>query len=109
MAWNPDITDRITVIEVYPAATLLCYGIQNSAYKEKGQKKERVAICNGLSKLMNIQCDSQKMILSAYVLDSAVCMLASKDFLNGDVYFPYDFEKAIKEGWIWVKKKCFDF
>ncbi len=44
------------------------------------------------------------MILSADVLDSAVCLLAAKDFLKGNVYFPSNLEKAKKEGWIWVKK-----
>lgn len=104
MAWDPDKVDGISVIEVYPAATLQCYGIRNSGYKEKGQKAEREDILKGLGQVMDIQCNSQHMILSADVLDSAVCLLAAKDFLNGDVYFPNDLEQAKKEGWIWVRK-----
>lgn len=104
MAWNPEKINEFSVIEVYPAATLQCYGILNSGYKEKERKAEREDILNGLGKVMEIQCDSKHMILSADVLDSTVCLLAAKDFLNGDVYFPNDFEKAKKEGWIWVKK-----
>lgn len=104
MAWSSDKVNAISVIEVYPAATLQCYGIRNGGYKEKGQKDEREDILKGLGKNMEIQCDLQHMIQSADVLDSAVCLLAAKDFLDGDVYFPNDFEKAKKEGWIWVKK-----
>jgi len=104
MAWHPEETNGISVIEVYPAATLQCYGIRNSGYKEKGQQIEREDILNGLMDVIDIQCNSQNMILNADVLDSIVCLLAAKDFLNGEVYFPKNLEKAKKEGWIWVKK-----
>lgn len=104
MAWNPEIVNGISVIEVYPAATLQAYGIRSCGYKVKVQKDEREDILNELEKVMEIRCDSSQMILSADVLDSAVCLLAAKDFLNGNVYFPSDMEKAKKEGWIWVKK-----
>lgn len=40
----------------------------------------------------------------ADILDGVDCLLTAKDFLNSDVYFPSDFDKAKKEGWIWVKK-----
>lgn len=104
MAWNPEKLGGISVIEVYPAATLQCYGIRSVGYKEKEQKDERDDILNALKKVMDIRCDLLHMRQSADVLDSAVCLLAAKDFLNGDVYFPRDFEKAKKEGWIWIKK-----
>ncbi len=104
MAWSPEKLNAISVIEVYPAATLQCYGIRNGRYKEKGQKDEREDILKGLGKVMEIKCDMQNMIQSADILDSAVCLLAAKDFLDGDVHIPNDVEKAKKEGWIWVKK-----
>lgn len=104
MAWSPEKPNGIAVIEVYPAATLQCYGIRNSKYKEKEQEAERKNILYELSKHMKIECDLIHMQQSADVLDSAVCLLAAKDYLNGDVYFPNDFKKAEKEGWIWVKK-----
>lgn len=98
---------RFSVIEVYPAATLQCYGIQNTQYKEKDQEKQRGNILFELGKLMSIGCNSlqiQQMHHNADILDSAVCLLAAKDFLNGEVYPPADYKKAKKEGWIWVKK-----
>lgn len=104
MAWNPKMLNQISVIEVYPAATLQSYGIRSGGYKEKGQKAQRDNILSGLEKVMDIRCDSLHMRQNADVLDGAVCLLAAKDFLNGDVYFPSDFDKAKKEGWIWVKK-----
>lgn len=104
MAWSPEKLDSFSVIEVYPAATLQCYGIRNSEYKKNGQKDEREDILKGLEKVMKIQCEMRQMIQSADVLDSAVCLLSARDFLNGDVYFPNDIDKAKKEGWIWVKK-----
>ncbi|NCB74153.1 MAG: DUF429 domain-containing protein [Clostridia bacterium] len=104
MAWNPEKLNKMAIIEVYPAATLQCYGIRSDGYKEKGQQAERDEILNGLRKVMDFRCDSIHMRQSADVLDSTVCLLAANDFLNGDVYFPSDLEKAKKEGWIWVKK-----
>lgn len=104
MAWNSEELKQMSVIEVYPAATLQCYGIRSGGYKEKGQKAERDDILNGLKRVIDIRCDSLYMRQNADVLDSAVCILAARDFLNGDVYFPSNFEKAKKEGWIWVKK-----
>ena len=103
MAWDPEKLNSVAVIEVYPAATLQCYGIRNVGYKAKEQEAQRVDILNGLRKVMDIRCNSLQMRQSADVLDSAVCLLAAKDFLNGDVYFPSDSEQAKKEGWIWVK------
>lgn len=103
LAWNPEKLNQVSVIEVYPAATLQCYGIQSVGYKAKEQEVQREDILNGLIKAMDIRCDSQQMRQSADVLDSAVCLLAAKNFLNGDVYFPRNLEKAKKEGWIWVK------
>lgn len=104
MAWDQQKLNRFSVIEVYPAATLQCYGIQNVGYKAKGQEAQRDNILNELRKVMDIRCDLLHMRQSADVLDSAVCLLAAKDFLNADVYLPYDIEKAKKEGWIWAKK-----
>jgi len=104
MAWNPQKLTQLSILEVYPAATLQCYGIRSGGYKAKDQKDERDEILNGLGKLIDIQCDFQLMRQSADVLDSAVCLLAAKDFLDGDVHYPNDLNKAKKEGWIWVKK-----
>ena len=104
MAWNPEELNQVAIIEVYPAATLQSYGIRSGGYKEKQQEAERIDIIDALRQVMDIRCDSLHLRQNADVLDSAVCLLAAKDFLNGDVYFPSDFEKAKKEGWIWVKK-----
>jgi hypothetical protein len=35
-------------------------------------------------------------------LDSVVCVLAAKDFLDDTTFQPESLELAKKEGWIWV-------
>ena len=41
---------------------------------------------------------------NADALDSAVCLLAAKDFIEGNVYYPENISLAKKEGWIWVRR-----
>jgi len=53
---------------------------------------------------MIISCDTTNMINNADMLDAAICLLAAKNYLMGDIYYPANMELAKKEGWIWVKK-----
>jgi predicted nuclease with RNAse H fold len=103
LVWNKDF-NGIGVIEVYPAATLSCYSINNKNYKKPIQKEARIEIRKKLSKQLEISCDTKLIEENADALDSAICLLAAKDFLNGHVYYPGDIDIAQKEGWIWVRK-----
>ena len=69
MAWNPEKLNKISVIEVYPAATLQCYGIRSGGYKEKEQRAQRDDILSGLRKILDIRCDSLHILQNADVLD----------------------------------------
>lgn len=104
LAWNNTCLKGISVIEVYPAATLECYGIINSGYKEKGQHVVRREIIAKLREFMTISNDVSLLEQNADALDSSVCLLAAKDFIEVSVYYPEDLNLAKKEGWIWVRK-----
>lgn len=41
---------------------------------------------------------------NADALDSTVCLVAAKDFIEGDLYYPEDISLAKREGWIWAKR-----
>lgn len=104
LAWCKENLADISVIEVYPAATLDCYGITSMGYKYKDQKSARKEIVKGLCSHIIMPENKEILEGNADALDSAVCLLAGKDFLDGDVYSPELFEIAQKEGWIWVKR-----
>ena len=104
LAWDNANLKGISAIEVYPAATLGCYKIQSTGYKEKNQKLSRREIIAGLRGHMVIPTDADILEQNADALDSSVCLLAAKDFIEGNVYYPEDLNLARKEGWIWVRK-----
>jgi predicted RNase H-like nuclease len=103
LAWNPAIRDGLSVIEVYPAATLTVHGIQASSYKRKNQEEERKEIVGRLGKYLALPSDTSLVVSNADVLDAVVCILAAADFLLGKAIQPTDRRLAEKEGWIWVR------
>lgn len=104
LAWDNKNLKGISAIEVYLAATLDCYGIQSTGYKGKNQQFIRKEIITGLREHMIIPNSMDLLEQNADALDSAVCLLAAKDFIEGNVYFPENISLAKKEGWIWVRK-----
>lgn len=102
LTWNTEVLRNISVIEVYPAATLGCRGIQNLKYKDKGKDPIKEEIVDSLKQYLKLPNDLKLILSNADVLDSVVCTLAAKDFLDGNAYQPIDKELAKKEGWIWV-------
>lgn len=104
LAWDNANLKDISAIEVYPAATLGCYKIQSTGYKEKNQQAIRREIIAGLRRHMVMPTDADILEQNADALDSVVCLLAAKDFIEGNVYFPENMILAKKEGWIWAKK-----
>ncbi|MBS4032661.1 MAG: DUF429 domain-containing protein [Clostridiales bacterium] len=104
LAWTREGIEDIAIIEVYPAITLGCYGITNSGYKKKEQIDVRKEIVAKLNEEVDFCIDTDILKTNDDVLDSVVCLLAAKDFIENNVYYPQDMGLAIKEGWIWARK-----
>lgn len=105
MAWDPLKIEQGAVIEIYPAATMKTYGIINSGYKDAGKEKLRESILQELKKYVEIHSGLETaLVTNADVLDSAFCVLAGMDFLDGRVHMPVDSQLARSEGWIWFRK-----
>lgn len=102
LAWDNLNSKGISAIEVHPAATLGCYGIKSSGYKEKRHQSGRENIIKGLREYLIMQSDVDFLELNADALDSTVCLLAAKDFIEGNVYCPVNISLTKKEGWIWA-------
>lgn len=106
LAWSPTALSDISVIEVYPAATLLSHGYASDGYKKPKDTSERSEIIQNLRSVVGLVKDVSRMETNADALDAAVCMLAGKDFLDGTAVPPppHDEVRAQREGWIWVKR-----
>lgn len=102
LAWSSPLTEAVSAIEVYPAATLTCLGICARGYKKKGQTAERCEIVSALSRHMLLELDTRVLEANADALDAVVCVLAAKRFLDGSATSPDDRETAEIEGWIWA-------
>ena len=102
LAWSPEHRDSISVIEVYPAATLFAHTINASGYKKPESIAERDVIIDSLRSYLRLPQDTSTMRKSADALDAVVCLLACSDFLRGQAMPPADVDLAKKEGWIWA-------
>lgn len=102
LIWNNQELSDISAIEVYPTATLKAYGILHRGYRE--HKQYRREIIKALKNHIYLSEGTKILRDNADALDSAVCLLAAKDFLEGKSYEPENLELAKKEGWIWVRK-----
>lgn len=96
LAWELGDTSGIQAIEVYPAATLMAYGITEPGYKRSLESRRRLLV--KLSKHIGLPANISPMEKSDDVIDAAICVLAGADFLRGEVYAPADLELAEKEG-----------
>lgn len=111
LAWKHELESRISVIEVYPGATLEAHGITSTKYKKKEQTASRKKIIEKIQddKSLEITCDLKNIEENDDLLDAVICVWAAHDFLIDDVIKPedikIDLEIARKEGWIWVKNK----
>ncbi len=103
MAWEPSNLKGIEAIEVYPAATLDCYRIISTGYKDKNKQQIREKILNALKDYIKIPKGTDLLLNNADALDSAVCLLSAKDFIEGNTYYPEQLGIAQKEGWIWIR------
>lgn len=103
LAWGNDFTG-IAAIEVYPAATLITYGLPSGGYKKPLDKDTRQIIVNGFPRNLLVP-ETDLLLANADALDAVVCTLAATDFIQETTYQPQSHDLACKEGWIWVKSK----
>jgi predicted RNase H-like nuclease len=104
LAWKPNLSDRVQVIEVYPAGTLSALGLPSSGYKKSSDRSVREAILKAIEEYVDLSCISAEQLLEDDdLLDAVVCVIAGADFLIGESVPPHDQELAAKEGWIWVR------
>jgi predicted RNase H-like nuclease len=106
LACQPDYEDRVTAIEVYPAATLVACGLPATNYKNNHQAAARRTIIAGLERWMRLPAERNDMESNADVLDAAICVLAGFDFVTGKATPPANLDLAQHEGWIWVRRKA---
>ena len=104
LAWQPQLGDPLSAIEVYPAATLTVHGLPARNYKKSDRAEARRAILAQLQPLMILPSDQSPLVDSADLLDAVVCLLAAADFLAGRAMPPVDRRLARHEGWIWVRQ-----
>jgi len=107
LAWRRDALERVSAIEVYPAATLLAHNVDPTRHKgpREDDAKERRRILEGVSRAQRFQgmaWHRSAMLGDRNVLDAVVCVLAGIDFLEGRSVPPTDQPLALREGWIWV-------
>jgi predicted RNase H-like nuclease len=109
LAWEPNLTEGVAVIEVYPAGSLTVYGFPATGYKKKNQKGVRQEILSCLRGCIQLHPDLDVGIAEkdANTLDAIICVLAGTDFLAGKAKAPSPemLEDARKEGWIWIGGK----
>ena len=109
LAWSPGHATGVSAIEVYPAATLIAYGLLPSrSYKQstKESHNERHKLVNGLADLVELgEAARNEMVARHDLLDAAVCVIAGLDFAEGNVVKPTseEIDRAKREGWIWFK------
>ncbi|MFO7948979.1 MAG: DUF429 domain-containing protein [Candidatus Fermentibacteraceae bacterium] len=107
LAWSHEV-NRVAAIEVYPAGTLVARGWPSSGYKgaDKRCRQERQTIVERLAGEVVLGSGVDRILLqqNADALDSAMCSLAGRDFIEQQCYRPENMDLAEKEGWIWVRR-----
>jgi hypothetical protein len=99
------IAEQGAALDGDSAGTLVSYGLPSSGYKKQNQTQIRKQILSGLKSHIKFLVESENAKNNADALDAIVCVLSEADFLRDRSYFPEDCGEALKEGWIWVKKK----
>lgn len=103
LAWEPTI-NGISVIEVYPAATLIAHGIDTRGYKSTDGKAERQRVIADLKLRVTVSAEIPSIEKRSDSVDAIACVLAGQDFLSGLAFPPSDNTLVAKEGWIWVRR-----
>ena len=109
LAWSPGDATGVSAIEVYPAATLIAYGLLPSrSYKESTtqSKNERCELVDELADIVELGAAARSEMVARHdLLDAVVCVVAGVDFAEGSVVAPTSevLEQAMREGWIWFR------
>ena len=98
LAWSPTIRD-VSVIEVYPAATLTAHGIVTTG--KDGPAIQQLS--DELRKRIELPSDTELIQGNRDALDAVICVLAGHNFLRGEALRPENIALAEQEGWIWVR------
>jgi predicted RNase H-like nuclease len=105
LAWSPGLETGVYAIEVYPAGTLRAYEMLGKVTHKGTTDLMKADLLERMEKDGEIEClgGLQAVIGNEHVLDSVICAIAARDFLNGKVVFPSEAQTALaeKEGWIW--------
>ncbi|CAN5197758.1 DUF429 domain-containing protein [soil metagenome] len=107
MLWTPGVVED-GVIEVYPKATFMARGWPVKDYKGKGPNARgaRARLLDLMSTELTIPEDPRATAVETdHALDAIACVLAAKDFADGNVVpcAAEDRERAEREGWIWFR------
>lgn len=91
LAWEWPPTERLSAIEVYPAATLVAHKFRSGGYK----KMEHIAARNEIIDSIRPFADFHSDVLDAVsrnpdALDAVICLVAARDFLLGKAMSPED-------------------
>jgi predicted RNase H-like nuclease len=105
LAWSVPLSERLSAIEVYPAATLLAHGAQLTGYKASAGSGERAALYELLQTKFTCAAECAAVVASPHLIDAAICALAGVDFLEGYAVPPEDHALAEQEGWIWARPR----
>lgn len=115
LAWERDDLPAVSVIEVYPAATLKARaveGIRKDAWKEwtaasgaaPATQSPATGVLHKLRDALVVEGGGDAIDRNSDIFDAALCVLAGADFLAGECAKPADRALAETEGWIWVKR-----
>jgi len=125
LAWKPGGVKGVSVIEVYPAATLKGRNISPANCRGKEGREKHECIANWREDVINrLNLDdnmwpsedvtkSRFVFEDEHVFDAVLCVMTAADFVKGHAISPEDAEidgvkvgmkRAKKEGWIWIKK-----
>lgn len=105
LAWRWDTLERVSAIEVYPAATLVALNAPSKGYKGAADEDPRGQILGRLPPWARTGRYHRVLLENADALDAVVCVVAGVDFLNGKALPPVDQQLALQEGWIWVRER----
>ena len=107
LAWNPQLKQNVSVIEVYPAGTLkmMFDPMKIPRYKRKDGENGRSTILHHLKQQIALLPAAHLLLQNDDALDAALCVLAGADFLRGLAEPPTNLTVAQTEGWIWVRTK----
>jgi hypothetical protein len=106
LVWKQCMPEKNSVIEVYPAGTLMAWKLCPTGYKGHSQCKTRENLLESLEKIgVRTKGHEDGCLDCDHQLDAVLCLLAGWDFLQGMCLEPpAEMKETIrKEGWIWVR------